>query len=234
MPAEPPASGRGFATGARPPTAVSEGRPAGARLFVAVTPPAEVIEALVTAVGRARPAAPALRWVDVERIHLTLAFLGTVDDVLREDLSDRLGRVARRHPPVAVQLAGAGRFGHRVLWVGVTGELAPLAAGVRRAAAKAGVAGLDDRPLRAHLTLARARDDRRSGWEDGPGRAGSGRGTSGVDLRPVLAALGELPALAWTVDRFDLMRSVLGRHPYYTVESTWPLDGARPGDADDR
>ncbi|ONH24777.1 2'-5' RNA ligase [Pseudofrankia asymbiotica] len=202
---------------------------------MAATPPAEVIDALVAAVGRARPVAPALRWVDVERIHLTLAFLGTVDDGLREGLSDRLGRVARRHPPVDVRLAGVGRFGDRVLWAGVAGELAPLAAGARRAAAKAGVAGLDDRPLRAHLTLARARDDRRSRRQDGPGHAGSGRGreVSGTDLRPVLAALGELPALAWTVDRFDLMRSVLGRHPYYTVESTWPLEGARSGDADD-
>ncbi|WP_035926449.1 MULTISPECIES: RNA 2',3'-cyclic phosphodiesterase [Pseudofrankia] len=194
---------------------------------MAVTPPVEVIEALVAAVGRARPVAPALRWVDRERIHLTLAFLGPVDDAPRADLADRLGRVAHRHPPVAVELAGAGRFGHRVLWAGVTGELAPLAAGVRRAAAKAGIAGLDDRPLRAHLTLARARDDRRPG-QDGGGRAASGRerGPGAADLEPALVALGELPALAWTVDHFDLVRSVLGPHPRYTVESTWPLVGA--------
>ncbi|WP_045876988.1 RNA 2',3'-cyclic phosphodiesterase [Pseudofrankia sp. DC12] len=207
-----------------------------ARLFVAATPPAEVIAALGAAVARARPTAPALRWVDLARSHLTLVFLGSVDDALRAALAERLGRVARRHPPVEVALAGAGRFGDRVLWAGVDGELAPLAAGICRAARRAGVADLDPRPLRAHLTLAYARAGRRVD-QAGSARAAAGSraaGTSGgpgasaepMDLRPVVAALGGLPALAWTVDRFELMSSVLGPQPAYTVESTWPLAGA--------
>jgi 2'-5' RNA ligase len=192
-----------------------------ARLFVAVTPPAAVTEPLVAAMAGARVSAPALRWVDTDRIHLTLAFLGSVDDELRVDLAERLGRVARRHSPVAVRLAGAGHFGHRVLWAGVAGELAPLARGVRRAATRAGIEGLDPRPLRAHLTLARAREDRWRG--DFADRAGAP-----PDLRPVLAALGELPDVAWTVDRFDLMSSVLGPRPRYRVEKTWVLGGHAP------
>lgn len=202
-----------------------------ARLFVAATPPGQVVEALATAVRRARPTAPALRWVDLARSHLTLAFLGSVEDSLRPELAERLGRTARRHPPVEVTLAGAGRFGDRVLWAGVDGELAPLAAGIRRAAEKAGVADQEaGRPLRAHLTLAYARAERRGGPR---GAQGHGRpdepdlgGPPGrVDLRRVIAALGELPPLAWTLDRFELMSSVLGPKPVYTVESTWPLTG---------
>jgi len=198
-----------------------------ARLFVAVTPPAEVVAVLAEAVARARPTAPELRWVDLGGSHLTLAFLGSVDDGLRAGLAERLGRVARRHPPVDVRLAGAGRFDDRVLWAGVAGELAPLAAGIRRAAEKAGVADVDARPLRAHLTLAYARDPRRRrrpeerrsrDFQSGAERAGG--------LGPVVEALGELPALGWTVDRFDLMSSVLGPRPVYAVESTWPLGGA--------
>jgi 2'-5' RNA ligase len=185
-----------------------------ARLFVAVTPPAEVVDALGAAVARARPAAPALRWVDLARSHLTLAFLGSVDDAVRAALAERLGHVAARHPPVDVRLAGPGRFGDRVVWAGVAGDLAPLAAGVRRAAQRAGVAGVDLKPLRPHLTLAHARTA--GGTEQ--------RGLP-VDLRPVVAALGGLPPLAWTVTGFDLMSSVLGPRPVYAVEASWRLTG---------
>jgi 2'-5' RNA ligase len=198
------------------------------RLFVAVTPPADVVEPLVAAVARGRAVVPGLRWVDPERIHLTLAFLGPVDDETRVDLAERLARVARRHPPVAAALAAPGRFGDRVLWAGVAGELGPLAAGVRRAASRAGIEGLDTRPLRAHLTLARARDDRGAGGtgqgERAPGhQLAEVRETAG--LRPALAAVGQLPEVAWTVDRIDLMSSVLGPRPRYTVEASWPLAG---------
>jgi 2'-5' RNA ligase len=58
------------------------------------------------------------------------------------------------------------------------------------------------------------------------GEGGSGASTEPVDLRPVVAALGELPPIAWTVDRIDLMSSVLGPRPVYTVESTWLLTGS--------
>ncbi|MBX6390398.1 MAG: RNA 2',3'-cyclic phosphodiesterase [Frankia sp.] len=193
-----------------------------ARLFVAATLPATVVEILAAAAERARAAAPelALRWVEPARMHLTLVFLGSVDDALRPELAERLGRVASRHPPVAVRLAGPGRFGHRVLWVGVAGELAPLAAGVRRAAERAGVTGLDDRPLRAHLTLARSREDPRP-WRRRPG-TGGGQPT---DLAPLVELLRDLPETAWTVDRFALMSSVLGPNPRYAVELDWALTG---------
>jgi 2'-5' RNA ligase len=183
------------------------------RLFVAVTPPAEAVEAVREAINRGRAAAPGLRWVDPERIHLTLVFLGSVGDDLRGPLLERLGQVAHRHPPVSVALGPTGRFGDRVLWVGVTGDLEPLAAGVRRAAERAGVDGLESRPLRAHLTLARARES----------RAPAGGGAA--DLRPVLESIGELPAVPWTVFGFELMSSILGHRPRYTVEAAWPLTG---------
>jgi 2'-5' RNA ligase len=182
-----------------------------ARLFVAVTPPSEAVEALREAITRGRAVAPELRWINPEGIHLTLAFLGSVDDELRDGLAERLGRVARRHPPVPVTLARPGRFADRVLWAGVAGDLEPLAAGVRRAAQRAGVEGLEDRPLVAHLTLAR-----------GQGRRGGG---AGADLGAALAAVGELPEIAWTVFTFELMSSVLGQRRHYAVEASWDLVG---------
>ncbi|MCK9929105.1 RNA 2',3'-cyclic phosphodiesterase [Frankia sp. Mgl5] len=184
------------------------------RLFVALLPPAELVRDLTTAVSEVTAAAagagvPRLRWTDPSRWHVTLAFLGPVELGTRPALAERLGRVAHRHGPVELRLDGAGRFGHRVLWVRVAGDLGPLAAGVRRAAVRAGADGGDDRPLRAHLTLARVPE-----------------GTA-ADLRPLVRALGEImKPSAWTARTLTLMSSVGGPSPVYSVEGEWDLSGS--------
>jgi len=181
------------------------------RLFVAVVPPAEVVEELAAAVAPLRSAAPRLRWSEPDRWHVTLAFLGQVPDAVRPGLADRLDRVTRRHGPVDLTLAGGGRFGDRVLWVGVSGDLAPLAAGVRRAVERAGVTTMDNKPLRAHLTLARVPNGRR------------------VDLRPLVDSLRQaVPARSWVMSGISLMSSVGGPSPVYRTEMQWVLRGERP------
>ena len=49
------------------------------------------------------------------------AFLGEIDENVLPDLTTRLARAARRHPPQELALSGAGRFGDRVLWTRVRG-----------------------------------------------------------------------------------------------------------------
>ncbi|MGH3783890.1 MAG: 2'-5' RNA ligase family protein [Pseudonocardiaceae bacterium] len=48
------------------------------RLFVALTPPDEVVEALRVCTHELRECAPELRWTRPEQWHVTLAFLGEV------------------------------------------------------------------------------------------------------------------------------------------------------------
>ena len=59
-------------------------------------------------------------------MHLTLAFLGEVDEAVITGLAVRLERAARRHPCLSLSLAGAGAFPGatraRVLWTGIHGE----------------------------------------------------------------------------------------------------------------
>jgi 2'-5' RNA ligase len=181
------------------------------RLFVAVTPPPEAIDELRSATARLHSAGPKLRWTRPEQWHLTLAFLGEVADAARADLTVRLGRTAARHPPVRLALQGAGRFGDRVLWTRVVGDVAALrqlAASVGAAARRAGLV-LDDRPYRPHLTLARGRE--------------------GADLRPAVDALAGFAGSAWTAAELHLVRSRLAAGPdrtsrYELVES-WALTG---------
>lgn len=177
-----------------------------ARLFVAVTPPPQVLVPLDAVVATLRSQAPGLSWVPAERWHVTLAFLGDVEAGARHDLSNRLDRVARRHPPVTVGVGRGGRFGQRVLWVAVTGELAPLARAVARAAGKAGIE-VEDRSWRGHLTLARSR----------PGRF--------VDLRDLVSSLATVTCPEWTASAFALIESRLGPNPRHTEVDSWELTG---------
>jgi len=96
------------------------------RLFVAVALPPEAAGELDEVAAPLRPARPDLRWTGRDAWHLTLAFLGEVDEVVIAELSVRLERAARRHPYLSLSLAGAGAFPSatraRVLWTGIQGD----------------------------------------------------------------------------------------------------------------
>lgn len=112
------------------------------RLFVAVWPPEEVLAALRS---MPRPDTPGVRWSTEDQWHVTLRFLGNVDDV--DAVVDALSGVDE---PAAVVRVGpaTARLGPGVLMLPVRG-LDPLAHTLP----------LDmDRPFRGHLTLARAKN----------------------------------------------------------------------------
>jgi 2'-5' RNA ligase len=125
------------------------------------------------------------------------------------ELGERLGRAARRHPAHTVRLAGGGRFGAGVLWVGVHGDvrtLGRLAQSAQAAARRTGIE-VDERPYRPHLTLART-------VRNGPR----------VDLRPYVAALEGFEGREWEVAELVLMRSRLGGGPArYERVGAWKL-----------
>jgi 2'-5' RNA ligase len=141
-------------------------------MFVAVVPPADVVEDLEGFLDPRREAGD-LRWTVSESWHLTLAFLARVPDASLEDLEERLDRAARRRAPFTLRIGGGGAFpdvAHaKVLFAAVHGEagevrsadaaseeLRRLAVGVRAAAGRAG-APADGARFRPHLTLARTR-----------------------------------------------------------------------------
>lgn len=181
--------------------------------FVAVRLPARVASDLAAAQSALPPelaaAHPALRWVPPQNWHLTLAFLGEVRTARLPDLEERLARVAGRHAPLSLRLAGSGHFGPRVLYVGVSGDVKPLgrlAAGVAAAARRAKVS-VDDRPYRPHLTLARLR-------------------TAGP-LADLVAALSSYDGTTWLVDQIELMESQppteAGHPPSYVSRGQYAL-----------
>jgi 2'-5' RNA ligase len=130
------------------------------RGFVALVPSAAALDHVAGAVAALAADQRSLRWTPREQWHVTLQFLGRVADVgpLTDALRDAVAEVA----PFPVRLGGGGAFTRvragTVLWLGVDsgGEsLGALAGAVTRATAPLGFT-LDERPFRAHLTLARA------------------------------------------------------------------------------
>jgi 2'-5' RNA ligase len=105
--------------------------------------------------------APGLKWVPADSLHITLRFLGHLERAVLDQVIENARRV--RFEPFSLRLAHQGTFGSgrriRVVWLGVeAGEppLRQLAADVEKACAAAGLPP-DERPFRAHVTLARAR-----------------------------------------------------------------------------
>ena len=116
------------------------------RLFVAVWPPADVVEALAVL---PRPEAAGVRWTKPERMHITLRFLG---EAAEGEVADVLGAVPL---PRVEAVAGpiAERLGRGVLMMPVAG-LDQLARAVLDATGHLGRPP-EDRPFVGHLTLAR-------------------------------------------------------------------------------
>ena len=140
------------------------------RLFVAVDLSEEARQAM--AAEQKRIAATlgdrrtSLKWIMPEHMHLTLVFLGSVDEARGRAVVDMIGRDVDA-APFDMVFDGVGAFPPhgepRVLWTGVThgaAELVALHHELRQRAAALGIA-LEDRPFHPHLTLGRWRDSRR-------------------------------------------------------------------------
>ena len=124
------------------------------RLFVAVWPPEDVLNRLAVL---PRPEVDGLRWTDQDHWHVTLRFLGWVDDVepVRAALADVTSVAVG--PVRAVLGPAVDRFGQRILHVPVAG-LDAVAAAVVESTAHLGKRP-DDRPFNGHVTLARVARD---------------------------------------------------------------------------
>lgn len=138
----------------------------GIRSFVAVLLPEPVRARVDAAAADLRRLPAAVSWVRVENLHLTLRFLGAVDEAVLGRVRESLEEAAQATAPFTVALGGFGGFptagAPRVIWVGVEAgadALAGLYARVETALHGRGVSP-EGRPFHAHVTLGRVREPR--------------------------------------------------------------------------
>ena len=133
------------------------------RVFVAIDISSEARDAVSSYIDRLCSKYPEVRarWVPPGNLHLTVRFVGHVDEAALGALGRCVDRVTREYDAFTLTLAGTGNFARRkiradALWIGATGDtdvLANIAA------------GLDEDTHRKHiphLTIARIKDARQA------------------------------------------------------------------------
>src|SRR5262249_4545343 len=123
------------------------------RLFVALEIPDAVKQGLSLLGG----GVPGARWMADDQLHLTLRFIGEVDENVAHDIDDTL--VGLRAPGFTMELAGVGEFGGknpRALWAGVRSSeaLTHLQRKIETALQRIGLPA-EERKFTPHVTLAR-------------------------------------------------------------------------------
>ena len=175
------------------------------RLFVAVELPAD----LRRRIGRISTGVRDARWVAEENLHLTLRFIGEVEEYRLEDIVGALDAV--ESPDFPLTLAGAGHFESRRrvrnLWIGTekSPELAALAERIDHALVRDGLAP-EGRKFSPHVTVARL------------------KGAPAPAVADWLAANTLFKAFPFLITRFVLFASYLGRGgPTYEIVEAYPL-----------
>ena len=176
------------------------------RLFTALEIPAEVAQSMATLRG----GLPGARWIDPENYHLTLRFIGDIDDALARDIALTLGSVSRSG--FELRIDGLDFFGGRkpravVAAINGPQPLYELQAEHERLMQRVGL-DPEGRKYTPHVTLARLRD------------------ASTRDVADYLAARQPFRSASFRVGRFVLYssRASVGGGPY-VVEAEYPLAG---------
>ncbi|TKJ37564.1 RNA 2',3'-cyclic phosphodiesterase [candidate division LCP-89 bacterium B3_LCP] len=139
------------------------------RSFIAIRLPEEVLNTLKLIQNSLRDRLPQARWTRPEGIHLTLKFLGEVEESVVKEIAGTLDSAIKNFKPFRLELQGVGAFPKlampRVLWVGLQPkeELIRLQKSVENAVRPFGF-NPEKRQFRGHLTLARLKGER---WSEG-------------------------------------------------------------------
>jgi RNA 2',3'-cyclic 3'-phosphodiesterase len=174
------------------------------RLFTGVEIPADIGQALSTLRG----GLPGARWIDPGNYHLTLRFIGDVDDIVAHEVASLLGRVKRG--PFELHMEGLTSFGGRkpravVANVAPERALLDVQAEQERLMQRIGLEP-EGRKYIPHVTLARLRE------------------SSSNQVADYLAARGYFRTSPFRVSRFVLFssRASVGGGPY-VIEASYPL-----------
>ena len=176
------------------------------RLFTAI----EIPESLRMRLSLLQGGVPGARWSPPENLHLTLRFIGEVDEATANDIDDVLGSL--RAPAFELTLKGVGEFGGRdahALWAGVAPSepLHRLVAKIESALQRMGLEA-ETRKYTPHVTLARLRD------------------APAAKVREFLGTHAPFDSGLFRVRSFALYSSHPSAHgSLYRAERDYPLDG---------
>lgn len=180
------------------------------RLFVAITPPAEVRAEVVATACRWLGNGEALRLLTADRLHLTLAFLGELTTGELSELRRRLESAARSVAAFELRTTAWGRFPRRgrprVYWLGIEPceGLDELVQRVRTHLVDF-APDLEGQEFHPHLTVARVRRRRQRRLPEVPDEASEPWSWPVRSAELIESRLGDGPARYHLVDRCSLL-----------------------------
>ena len=133
------------------------------RAFIAIELPHELKNILAGLQNKLKTASADVKWVETQNIHLTLKFLGEVEDSLIPDINKVLEDTAGTNKHFPIRLSSLGAFPNirspRVIWAGIDKgdpEIKAIATRIEEKIAELGIAK-EDKPFSSHITIGRVK-----------------------------------------------------------------------------
>ena len=185
------------------------------RSFIAIPLAANIAGGAIKFIRKLSELDDGIKWVPVENLHLTLKFLGDVENTEIPEICDVLADICDDYEPFPLEFAGAGGFPNldkpRILYAGVqdpTGCLVKMVAEIETGLADLGFKP-EPRDYRPHLTL---------------GRTGSRGRRAGNEILTKMKESSEVEFGDMEVDAIEFIASFLDKGgPTYQVMDTIEL-----------
>lgn len=132
------------------------------RLFIALEIPDEALDQILQIRDSIYGVGSKIKWEPKNKLHLTLKFLGDVDESLNESITDKLSQIADKYNRIKAELNRFGMFYRKkkpaILWVGLNDneKINSLQQEVEEAATELGFKR-EKRKFHSHITLLRVK-----------------------------------------------------------------------------
>lgn len=133
------------------------------RTFIAIELPKAIRDSLAQLEERLKKSGAQVKWVEPQNIHLTLKFLGEVDQQKLEKIAEAMKITAADKKTFYLRVCSIGAFPKinfpRIIWVGIDkgdNETKEIAEELEGKLAKLGIPE-EDRPFSSHITIGRTK-----------------------------------------------------------------------------
>jgi 2'-5' RNA ligase len=187
------------------------------RAFIAIELPQEIKDSLARLQQKLKLAGADVKWVEPKNIHLTLKFLGEIDEQAQNRIIVKLEEISCAAKKFVISLASCGAFPNtnspRVIWQGIEQgdkEVSAIATAIETQLESIGIPK-ENREFSSHITLGRTRSSKN--------RQELAQAISEFSLKPLKD---KFPA-----SKITLFKSILTpRGPIYETIREFPLSGS--------
>jgi 2'-5' RNA ligase len=131
------------------------------RTFIAIELPQDIKDAISRLQSKLKASGADVKWVAPTNIHLTLKFLGEIDEKTKDAVSDIIKEIAVNTPCFTIKLGEIGAFPRiqspRVIWIGLSEgheQTKTIVDHLKSELEECGIFG-DNKPFSSHITIGR-------------------------------------------------------------------------------